>query len=591
MYCGDEDCANLTPCSVHVGVTGMDQVTRILLRSTQPAPAAFRDGCINSAKAVMAKQVATFASEAQEQTECEDFIQWADKCEFVRSVVQEIPFPSLDKSGAKVFIIDFAPKAIKRKGLGDDEIYASNPEVWRNIPRGCAMIKIVTAKGEEVLRWGVRANRKFTGHEDEESSNAHQFLIPTESKEEAWTVATIKENGCVVHIGAREITVDGKLFTVLIVGSKKVHIAVKWVEDDVEFMKNAEMFVDAKRYELARDMLKSVKSYLSTKVVHFLSVNRLVINAEYIVPVGSGPINNRLLHGITQPTPFAFSLVFNTNLSVPGAELCLNPIYAIDLLQSWGWNVVKYFPCRAASLDALKTVICGLPVVEGCVVYHLNPAFETIELEKVKSAGYVVVRAIREKAKAFATAGKYGLEALIHLMNQHATAITITREANGSTMVTVPQYNPECEGGLLKSQLQALKGVPSGTNGWKFPAGVDLDKTAIITQYKAAFPQKVLRNQLGRVQRRTISRIHEIDHVIITQREMWCDKGVQFMQWLYDLIVGGTVTGQDFFDSYSSRWTDFDKDVYTPSPGYEVTYARQNLKNLPKDNLIAEEKR
>jgi hypothetical protein len=64
----------------------------------------------------------------------------------------------------------------------------------------------------------------------------------------------------------------------------------------------------------------------------------------------------------------------------PGAELCINPIYALALFQQWGWAAVKYFVCPKGDLEKIKTTIGALPYVEGAVVYHMNQDLATVEV-------------------------------------------------------------------------------------------------------------------------------------------------------------------------------------------------------------------
>jgi len=80
-----------------------------------------------------------------------------------------------------------------------------------------------------------------------------------------------------------------------------------------------------------------------------------------------------------------------------------------------------------------------------------------------------------------------------------------------------------------------------------------------------------------------VSRVHDINHVPIVGREVWCDKAVQFMKWIYDLVLAGRVSGRDFFDSYSSRWTEFEREAFQPTPYFQTTFARENLGRYMKE--------
>jgi hypothetical protein len=78
-------------------------------------------------------------------------------------------------------------------------------------------------------------------------------------------------------------------------------------------------------------MCTNVYPLLNDDVMAFLATNRLVINAEYISPVSSGPIDNAAVHGITQPAAQAFSLVFNVSTPIESACLGLSPIFALEV--------------------------------------------------------------------------------------------------------------------------------------------------------------------------------------------------------------------------------------------------------------------
>jgi hypothetical protein len=105
-------------------------------------------------------------------------------------------------------------------------------------------------------------------------------------------------------------------------------------------------------------------------------------------------------------------------------ELCLDPVYAIDLLKSYGWHTVNYFIVPYDQLKSTKDTIAHLPDVEGAVVYHMNPA-GVIQLEKAKACGYVVIRAIREKSKGFIRGRKSqpGLEDDVKMMEENIASL------------------------------------------------------------------------------------------------------------------------------------------------------------------------
>jgi hypothetical protein len=216
------------------------------------------------------------------------------------------------------------------------------------------MLKVTGPNNKVHLRWAIRANRKFTGHEDEETNDSSLYTIWGPRAQHAvtffrftWTcppfalvlidffclvfqIVTVKENGMAFHLSARQIEIDERKVTLVFLGSKKVHMACEWNDDAGEFKKKITTLVasNLNRYKFVSGMVDSVLNHkiINVDLVKFLATNRLVLCCEYIEPVGGGPINNALVHNISQPIPMAFSLVFNVLKNVLGAELCLDPV-------------------------------------------------------------------------------------------------------------------------------------------------------------------------------------------------------------------------------------------------------------------------
>jgi hypothetical protein len=204
-------------------------------------------------------------------------------------------------------MLDFAP----RSQQGDDWVYSQHPKVWKWIPRGCAMLRVTGPDDRIHLRWAVRSNRKFTGHEDEGVSMDSKLYTVTAGSDAApdRAVITLKENGSVIHVAARDIVIDKHKATMVFIGSKKVHIGVTWTNDRAKFEAGVALFTNAQRHDLVGDMARTVYSLLNDKLIRFLADNRLVINSEFLSPSGSGPIDNLAVHGLKEATPFAFSMV------------------------------------------------------------------------------------------------------------------------------------------------------------------------------------------------------------------------------------------------------------------------------------------
>jgi len=179
---------------------------------------------------------------------------------------------------------------------------------------------------------------------------------------------TIKENGQVVHVAARHITIEGQQHTLLFLGSKKVHVALPWSVaaerktggDDAKRQAAVEAALqsyahqpDHARHELVDDMAKATLALITPALVAFLAENRLVLNAEYLVPTGSGPIDNRVVHGLERPEPFAFALTFNVLEPLDATALCVDPLYTITTLAP---SAGAPYPVRSSTVWTTSTL-------------------------------------------------------------------------------------------------------------------------------------------------------------------------------------------------------------------------------------------
>jgi len=295
---------------------------------------------------------------------------------------------------------------------GDDVVYSRNRDVWEKLPRGCAILRIERPDQPPMLQWAVRANRKFTGHEDDEgSADASMYTVDNGAGEATNCLISLKENGQVFHVAARYLhdsvspssqdqkqtsnpgeTEPPKLLVMF--GSKKVHLAVEWNENTEAFLSSLAAYQD-KRYKLVIAMAQTIQPLLTHEHLDFLAVHRLVVNSEYCLPVSSGPIDNSKIHNISTPHAYFFSLTVNflpNPRFPPGLELCVDPLWAWRLMKVWNWSVVQYFGCALSELSRTKDLIGHLAGIEGAVVYHGNSLGNlTKTIIKTKPHWYVYV--------------------------------------------------------------------------------------------------------------------------------------------------------------------------------------------------------
>jgi hypothetical protein len=560
-------------------------------------------------------------NEAEESKETRSFHDWALHNEHVRIVTEIIPaqiiskiFPNNNSNEWTGVIYDYSPK-----GRADDEIYSNHREIWENITRGTAIIQLNQGGNVVISRWLVRANRKFTGHEDMESSDAGLYCVPSKHPAIA-AIVTLKANGSVLHLSSRTITLPNNKSVQLIgLGSKKVHLAVFW-DNDLSSFKQQISYYSAERHELVNEMGAALQNLLTRKLVDFLADNRLVINCEFVSPVSSGPINNKELYNLNQSTPYAFAITFNqlhtkqlhnnkNEELESGCDLCLHPAYSLALLKEFGFETVKYFVIPYSELDSMKLLVSKLPDIEGSVIYHYNE-FGVIQLEKAKSGGYVVVRAFREKAKKFIFGNKKftGLQTEIQEINQtirnaklhFKSNLSITRDTKkkqkkgkkgnkpphsdgeeekkllenseeNKNYVEASHANVKTEGAadywivsmhridIIGTQLITMGGIkyPTALNdSWAFLSKPDLQH--ILSTYKYARLAATVPS-LIRAQNSTAQRVREITHIPLSpeERKEWTELGAHFMKYLYDLILSETVNANEVFDDYAATWTRF----------------------------------
>lgn len=446
-------------------------------------------------------------------------------------------------------------------------IYSENRDVWENLPRGCALLRVATPARRQLL-WGVRANRKFTGQEDEAAGAEASYRI--EGPPAQHVVVALKENGQASHLGVRRVAVNGRAERVVVVGSKHVHLAVAWTPDLAEFRRRVSLFEPAARYELAREMALTLHPLLTEEVLALLERNRLVLNSEYVVPVGSGPINNLLLHGMAagdSPAHFAFSLVANQWRRVPaGMALCVDPVFALRSLAALGLRTVRWFVVAASLVPEVRQRVAALPGAEGAVLYYAN-AEGVVMLEKAKAVSYVVVRAVREKVRGF-LAGRRPMPGCIDAWKEvrdDTARFEWARAAAGgrwALRAPSPQSAALAERalrnsvpGLVRQDAQLLWPPPAGSDP---PLAADAARALVLEARRRVLGEQLVPHWQEIVARR----IGEIDHVPMSaeERARWVADGRAFIAWIFDRVTAAGWTQDRVLEGFSELWTLFRAD-------------------------------
>ena len=327
------------------------------------------------------------------------WLAWAKSSSKVKVSSWPVP-PGILPPGTSATIHD--AKVESRPGRPDDKIYNSDAEIREKVARGNTVLELYTAGADTAeFDMAVFALKKFTGgmgDEDEEQPEDEQvwqqyFLRPlTEVRR---VVCMLKENGEAAHVSVRLL--EGKFF--FIAGSKNVHLVFRSATD-------LALYTDS-RYNIARRVGSAWLAQLArlnpaqrTATLNLLASTGLTAVWEILLPDYQHVVD---LSHLTQPGLKFLSLTGQYRES--SEELLtsytgLPPDLCLDLATALGLDTVKYETVAAEEAEARMAVVRVGRGYEGEVLYFLDQQDCTVGLLKKKTAWYVVLRAIREKAAA-----------------------------------------------------------------------------------------------------------------------------------------------------------------------------------------------
>lgn len=303
---------------------------------------------------------------------------------------------------------------VGRPGRPDDSVYQSSEYCCQYMPRGNFVAQWTSPTVSEPLFFPViRAYRKFTGQEDDGESGktalgqAFVSKFFTKPIEQAQTViSTTKENGEAAHLTVLKRSDGQFLFAV---GSKNTHMIVR-SEEDIENACAAGCSNGGNPYMAAKPIATAILKMLNqlsqehrSLLCEFLWQTRATASFELLCLDHQ---HVQLLDFIKEDTPVFYGLSLPAYDAMPGAEICVNPVLAYELLRSMGirtvaYKVLSYTPeVFATTLREIRSAYQH----EGAVNLFLDESASVIGMEKYKTTWYVCLRAIREKAKAFITA-------------------------------------------------------------------------------------------------------------------------------------------------------------------------------------------
>jgi hypothetical protein len=280
-------------------------------------------------------------------------------------------------------IEDFAPS--KRN---EDELYTSCEELWRVVPRGCAVASI---GGTDVASvFGVPKFGYVGDSLHQDDSDATDFVMLEKENGECFHLAAFRHEGIRYWFG----------------GSKKVHIVVRFdnVVEDLELYQGL-------RYSFARNMFESFMSCvdLSSRsgLWHFLADRKLTAIAERCSPQFQHMVK------YDQECMRWFALNFPHDPLEDGEYgqqmLDVDPFTACSLFKTMGLETPLIINvCNREGVAEQARMAFRMHNSEGGVVYALGPpkkgvAQRVVKMYKSKNATYIILRAVREKLRAGAS--------------------------------------------------------------------------------------------------------------------------------------------------------------------------------------------
>lgn len=284
----------------------------------------------------------------------------------------------------------------------DDKIYNNHPEIRQEIPRGTTVMDLMWkgSRKETIEDIVIYANRKFSGDigdEDDaqqpESNDQWKKYFLKDLEEAQQVVCMKKVNGEAAHFSARMI--EGQFY--IIAGSKNVHMIIKEKNDIDKYVGD--------RYTVAKvvaqcvwDTLHALEEKHLSLLLNLLHLTKCTIICELLQPENQHIMN---LSQLEKPLINAISLTPSAGDEALSSLVALPPHHTLDLLSSLGLPVPAYTVIQATDMQKHRNEIRqgkhGYRE-EGEVLYFLNEDEETIGLVKTKTAWYIMLRALREKA-------------------------------------------------------------------------------------------------------------------------------------------------------------------------------------------------
>jgi len=334
----------------------------------------------------------------------ENYMKWIrSRNKNIKSTSKTIPSSILGGNSLEAELIDVR---ISCRGP-DDKLYDRDEQYRQRLPRGCTLIECRVKNEAQVrLDFALFALRKFSGglgddddREDDNQGWLRYFLQHPRTASQV--ICTRKVNGEACHLSCLALPNQNQL--VLVAGSKNVHLCFRTHSDINAYGKDTTYAYAGPFCHVILDTLEAMPDR-GSNLMNFLALTRYTAVFEILNYQHQHIVNLEYL----KDKPNRSELKFITFSHVPDdfdatvTSLCaLPPDNAIEIGRALNLPTTDYeiIENRSEALNEHLISIKYRHECEGSVLYFLNANDEVIGLLKKKSIWYVILRAIREKAR------------------------------------------------------------------------------------------------------------------------------------------------------------------------------------------------
>jgi len=274
----------------------------------------------------------------------------------------------------------------KRSWGGDDGIYRANPELQILVPRGC----VFGFSPENRVELILFANRKFygktSGDEDDgdltsesiREGNYTDFLISTKANGESAQVALCPFDN-----------------SVWVIGSKNRKIAVKTRDQVGQYRNDSQYLVAVQAADVFFNYLEKLSAEKLQELKNLLSVTRWTLNFEF---------ENPNYQHIVRLFEAQLVLIGCSGIHISSGRTS-HPIIGCAIARYFGFGTVlgdlTVYPKDQLEIQCQR--VTRQWHSEGVVLVLLDQLANVVDLVKVKSWWYILLRAIREKLRVMKT--------------------------------------------------------------------------------------------------------------------------------------------------------------------------------------------